>query len=208
MNWMTLLKKPYRLGGESYEWDRSPEGKELIERLNRENIKHDRPFPNITYSKLYHGFQGDEIKNIEETEGYVEKYFSPNIYQSTLYAFLGWHESETELIFKDKGKPRLIQLLPTKEMINLDYDFGIMGLDAKRAKKEGIPNTAIYQPRRHGKLNFKEVPSNRVKSLALEIIKKLEDGDTKMLRLLGDTQEQASSEQAINQIKFMLEKHF
>ena len=99
MSWKSILKSPYRVGGEAYEYDRSPKGKELIEELNRKNIPHSRPFPNITYSKLYHGFQGDEIKNIEqeydeELEEYVTKYFSPSIYQSTMYAFLGWHESE------------------------------------------------------------------------------------------------------------------
>ena len=66
MSWKSILKSPYRVGGEAYEYDRSPKGKELIEELNRKNIPHSRPFPNITYSKLYHGFQGDEIKNREQ----------------------------------------------------------------------------------------------------------------------------------------------
>ena len=213
MSWQSILKSPYRVGGEQYEYDRSPKGKELIEELNRKNIPHSKPFPNITYSKLYHGFQGDEIKNIEqeydeELEGYVEKYFSPNIYQSTMYAFLGWHEYEHELRFKDKGKPRLIQLLPKKEMVNLDFDSGIMGLNIKRKpKKEGLPAYAIYRPKDHTKLDFKEVPS-RVKALALEIIKKLENNDSKTEQLLADTQEQANNKEAINHIKSMLEKYF
>jgi len=214
MSWESILKSPYRVGGEAYEYDRSPKGKEWIEELNSKNIPHSRPFPNITYSKLYHGFQGDEIKNIEqeydeELEEYVEKYFSPNIYQSAMYAFLGWHESDHELRFKDKGKPRLIQLLPKKEMVNLDFDSGIMGLDIKgKPKKEGLPASAIYRTKDHDKLDFKEVPSNRVKALALDIIEKLENNDSKTEQLLADTQEQANNKQAINHIKSMLKKYF
>ena len=78
----------------------------------------------------------------------------------------------------------------------------------RKPKKEQLPAYAIYRTKDHDKLDFKEVPSNRVKALALDIIEKLENNDSKTEQLLADTQEQANNKEAINHIKFMLEKYF
>jgi len=197
MNWKQILKSPYYIGGESYR-----EGK----------------FPRVSYSKLYHGYQGQDIKNINKPG--VSKYFSPNIYMSSLYAFLGWHEIDGDVRFRDKGKPRLIQLLPTKETKDLFFDFGIMGAGVvrRRPRKKDWPTPSYHMHQtpwgekilqRFDKTkDFKELPSSKVKELGLKIIDRLKQNDSEMLLFLRDVQESAKPIQAINHINYMLEKYW
>jgi len=135
--WFSIIKKPYVI-----ETDKN---KPMWTSLGYANF----PKRSWKFNRLYQGSQGDEDT----------KYWTPQLKEAVIYAFLGSHTGKT----KDVAKPMVKQALGTKEnkKLEFDYDYGLP-IDGELTPR-GITTN----------IDFKYIPDSRVKELAEKILENL-----------------------------------
>ena len=106
------------------------------------------------FNRLFQGSQGDEDTG----------YWTPQLTEALVYAFLGSHTGKT----KDVAKPMIKQTIPTKENKFLDYDneYGITS-----RKRDTTPRGRLGYF--DGDVEYKYLPDSRVKELAEQTLENL-----------------------------------